>query len=147
MTGFDFKEIERIAKEKQDKHDEEVEKIREENRRHIAEITKELPKITKTDFEITKEQKREIKRLEAKYGKVVVTTAGENTKTQSEYMQLSVLEAKRKHSGTWKIIGKIVTVSEMYVIEVDPVPPATDITTRDAKTIQLEDIDKLNDNE
>jgi hypothetical protein len=60
---------------------------------------------------------------------------------------LSVLKAKRKHSGYWIIIGKIVTVSEMYVIEVDATPPATGITTKDAKTIQLEDVKKLDDNE
>ena len=35
---------------------------------------------------------------------------------------LCSLEAKRKHAGTWTIIGKIVTVSNMYVIEIEQTP-------------------------
>lgn len=61
---------------------------------------------------------------------------------------ISVLEAKRKHTGTWTIIGKIVTVSEMYVIEVAADPPEKpDVEYKDAKSIQLEDIEKLDENE
>ena len=37
--------------------------------------------------------------------------------------KISVLEAKRKHAGTWTILGKIVTVSNMYVIEIAANPP------------------------
>jgi MCM P-loop domain len=61
---------------------------------------------------------------------------------------ISVLEAKRKHTGTWTIVGKIVTVSDMYVIEVAANPPENpDIEYKDAKSIQLEDIEKLDENE
>lgn len=57
--------------------------------------------------------------------------------------KISVLEAKRKHA----VLGKIVTVSNMYVIEVAANPPDTQIEYKDAKSIQLEDIEKLDDNE
>ncbi len=60
---------------------------------------------------------------------------------------ISVLEAKRQHSGTWTVLGKIVTVSEMYVIEVEAIPPDTGIVYKDGKSIQLEDIEKLDENE
>jgi MoxR-like ATPase len=67
---------------------------------------------------------------------------------KSKSQPLSVLEAKRKHTGTWTIIGKIVTVSEMYVIEVAPNPPEQpEPEYKDAKFIQLEDIDNLDENE
>jgi DNA replicative helicase MCM subunit Mcm2 (Cdc46/Mcm family) len=57
---------------------------------------------------------------------------------------VSVLEAKRKHEGTWTILGKIVTVSEMCVIEMET---ETGLVYKDAKSIQLEDIEKLDENE
>ena len=57
----------------------------------------------------------------------------------------SVLEAKRIHSGNIAVLGKIVTVSEMYVIET--VLPPNDLVHKDAKFIQLEDIEKLDENE
>jgi MoxR-like ATPase len=57
---------------------------------------------------------------------------------------VSVLEAKRKHEGTWTILGKIVTVSEMCVIEMET---ETGVVYKDAKSIQLEDIEKLDENE
>src|SRR5689334_8225466 len=56
----------------------------------------------------------------------------------------TVLEAKRIHSGDISVIGKIVTVSEMYVIET---ADEGNTRVRDAKSIQLEDIEKLDDNE
>ncbi len=64
---------------------------------------------------------------------------------QEQKQPISVLAAKRKHEGRWTILGKIVTVSEMYVIEVMPDPPDTEILYKDAKSIQLEDIEKLDD--
>ena len=57
---------------------------------------------------------------------------------------ISVRQAKRKHVGIWHVLGKIVTVSEMYVIEVDL---GTQVIHKDAKSIQLEDIEKLDENE
>lgn len=62
-------------------------------------------------------------------------------------IKISVLDAKREHIGTWTVLGKIVTVSEMYVIEVEAIPPDTIIVHKDAKSIQLEDIEKLDENE
>ena len=68
-----------------------------------------------------------------------------NVNDAKEKEVISVLEAKRKHQGNWRIIGKIVTVSEMYVIEVSS--QENEILHRDAKSIQLEDIEKLDENE
>ena len=42
-----------------------------------------------------------------------------------------MLDAKRKHEGTWRILGKIVTVSEMYMIEV-PDPTKAEVIYKDA---------------
>ena len=64
----------------------------------------------------------------------------EREEQERQHKVISVLEAKRKHEGTWRILGKIVTVSEMYVIEVTPEPPETEVLYKDAKFIQLEDI-------
>ena len=59
----------------------------------------------------------------------------------------SVLDVKRIHRGAVTVLGKIVTVSEMYVIEVRTVPPETSSEFKDAKFIQLEDTEKLDENE
>jgi hypothetical protein len=49
----------------------------------------------------------------------------EREEQERQHKVISVLEAKRKHEGTCRILGKIVTVLEMYVIEVIPDPPET----------------------
>lgn len=48
-------------------------------------------------------------------------------------------------SGPLTVLGKIVTISEMYVIEIKPTPSET--VYKDARLIQLEDIEKLDENE
>ena len=58
---------------------------------------------------------------------------------------ISVLQAKRIHSGYIKVIGKIVTKSEMYVLDVED--KGKHLVYRDARFIQLEDIEKLDENE
>ena len=57
------------------------------------------------------------------------------------------MEAKRIHHGTIAVLGKIVTVSEMYVIEVPHSPSETISEYKNAKLIQLEDTEKLDENE
>lgn len=75
-------------------------------------------------------------------------TRSDNEVSFKDVKSLSVLEAKRKHKGTWRVLGKIVTVSNMYVIEIAANPPEIpDTEYKDAKSIQLEDIEKLDDNE
>ena len=56
----------------------------------------------------------------------------------------SVLEAKRIHQGFIKVIGKIVTKTEMYVVDTQQ---DGKWVFRDARFIQLEDIEKLVENE
>ncbi len=74
MTDFDFKEIERKAKEEAAK----TKQIQEESRKHVAELTKDLPKVTHNDFtNPTKDQKEDIKKLEAKDGKIVINREDE----------------------------------------------------------------------
>ena len=51
-----------------------------------------------------------------------------------------------RHQGTLRVIGKIVTVSDMYVIEIED-PISAEVSHKDAKSIQLEDIEKLDENE
>ena len=51
--------------------------IKEKHLKHIADISKDIPKVTTADFKITKEQKNEIKRLEAKDGKIVLNNEDE----------------------------------------------------------------------
>jgi hypothetical protein len=57
---------------------------------------------------------------------------------------LSVSQAKRLHSGTVTVIGTITSVSEIYVLEIKNNDV---IEYRNAKSIQLEDIETLNDND
>ena len=46
----------------------------------------------------------------------------EREEQEKQHNVISVLEAKRRHQGTLRVIGKIVTVSDMYVIEIeDPI--------------------------
>ncbi len=63
--------------------------------------------------------------------------------TNSERVR-SVLEAKRIHMGPVIVIGKIVTRSDMYVLEVSN---GAELIHRDARFIQLEDVEKLDENE
>ena len=54
----------------------------------------------------------------------------------------SVLEVKRIHEGEVTVLGTIVSASEMYVLEeVD----SGSITYKDAKSIQLEDTERPDD--
>src|SRR6476620_11326871 len=69
--------------------DEDRKKIKEKHLKRIKRISKDL-QVKESDFEITEEQKREIKRQEAKEGKVVVLHYDK---------VISVLEAKRKHQS------------------------------------------------
>lgn len=59
---------------------------------------------------------------------------------------LSVLEAKRLQGGKPTVIGTIVSVSDMYKLEQQNDTKAT-IEYRNAKSIQLEDTEKLDENE
>ena len=70
----------------------------------------------------------------------------EREEQEKQHKIISVLEAKRKHQGTLRVLGKIVTVSEMYVIEITD-PTMAEVSYKDAKSIQLEDIEKLDENE
>ena len=70
----------------------------------------------------------------------------EREEQEKQHNVISVLEAKRRHQGTLRVIGKIVTVSDMYVIEIED-PISAEVSHKDAKSIQLEDIEKLDENE
>ena len=124
----------------------------ERHRKFIAEISKDIkydftPSSTK--LERDEEYEEAIRKEEAKYGKVTQRqTTNDNGQQRHNAKPLSVLEAKRKHMGNWTVIGKIVTVSEQYVIEVEANPPDNpEAEYKDARFIQLEDIEKLDDNE
>jgi DNA replicative helicase MCM subunit Mcm2 (Cdc46/Mcm family) len=60
---------------------------------------------------------------------------------------LSVFEAKRVHNGKVTVLGTIVSVSEMYILEVADASDKTRTQLEDAKSIQLEDTEKLDENE
>ena len=66
------------------------------------------------------------------------------TNSNSETL-LTVLQAKRIHSGNVKVIGKIVTVSDMFTVE--KINEKMENLQRDARFIQLEDTEKLDENE
>lgn len=69
MTDFDFKQIERKAAEEAAK----TKEIQEKHLEYIEEITRGHDKVTPADFSNpTKEQKKEIQKLEAKTGKIVI---------------------------------------------------------------------------
>lgn len=136
--------------------EDEIKATKEKHLKSIKKKTKNLRKLKGSDFsEPTADQKRDVQKLEAKEGKVVLKKAKDAKGRNDEaciavdgFKPLSVLGAKRKHEGTWRIIGKIVTVSNMYVIEIAANPPDNpDVEYKDAKSIQLEDIEKLDDNE
>jgi MCM P-loop domain/MCM AAA-lid domain len=71
-----------------------------------------------------------------------------NTKTKKEKEEqekpVSVLKAKRFHDGLVTVLGTIVSVSEMYVLEVVNAGKAV---FKHAKSIQLEDTETLDENE
>ncbi len=56
----------------------------------------------------------------------------------------TVLEVKRIHEGHVTVLGTIVSASEMYVVEESF---SGSLNYRDAKSIQLEDIERPNENE
>jgi DNA replicative helicase MCM subunit Mcm2 (Cdc46/Mcm family) len=56
----------------------------------------------------------------------------------------SVLEVKRIHEGEVTVLGTIVSASEMYVVEESD---SGSITYKDAKSIQLEDTERPDENE
>lgn len=56
---------------------------------------------------------------------------------------LSVLEAKRVHNGKITVLGTIVSVSEMYIMLIEESNNNGKPEHRDAKSIQLEDSEKL----
>lgn len=58
---------------------------------------------------------------------------------------LSVLEAKRVHDGKVLVLGTIVSVSEMYILETLVPNDQTKRELRDAKSIQLEDAESLDE--
>jgi len=72
----------------------------------------------------------------------------QQNKDNGEEKVMSVLEAKKLHVGEMKVIGTIVSVSQMYVLPVDKAQGTITLTIdRNAKSIQLEDADKLDENE
>jgi DNA replicative helicase MCM subunit Mcm2 (Cdc46/Mcm family) len=71
---------------------------------------------------------------------------GSGYEHHDESKPMSVLQAKRVHNGKVTVLGTIVSISEMYILEVE------DSTThkkeaKDAKSIEIEDIEKLDENE
>lgn len=76
MTDFDFKKIERKAAEEAAK----TKAIKDKSLEHIKKISKDIGKVKAEDFEVTEEQRNEIKKLEAKYGKIVIKKDRDNDK-------------------------------------------------------------------
>jgi hypothetical protein len=58
---------------------------------------------------------------------------------------LSVLQAKRVHNGKITVLGTIVSISEMYILQDSNAGKAP--SYRNARSIQLEDTEKLDENE
>jgi MoxR-like ATPase len=85
----------------------------------------------------------------AKYiGKQVHVEEQEQEKDKDKDKPMSVLEAKRIHNGTITVIGTIVSVSDMYIVALDSlVNGVTQSVDRNAKSIQLEDTENLDENE
>ena len=71
-------------------------------------------------------------------------TEEQEQETESTTKIYSVLEAKRIHFGHVTVRGKIISRGDMYVIEVSNGP---DLIHRDARFIQLEDTEKLDEHE
>ena len=71
---------------------------------------------------------------------------GKSTTSKQENIGqiLSVLQAKRLHNGQITVIGTITSVSDMYVLEFEN---GSNIEYKNAKSIQLEDTETLDDNE
>jgi MoxR-like ATPase len=74
-----------------------------------------------------------------------------NTSNRREQKQentnnvLSVLEAKRLHIGQISVIGTIVSISEMYILEFNDPNNMAEPEHKDARSIQLEDSETLNE--
>ena len=54
--------------------------IKDKSLEHIKKISKDIGKVKAEDFEVTEEQRNEIKKLEAKYGKIVIKKDRDNDK-------------------------------------------------------------------
>jgi DNA replicative helicase MCM subunit Mcm2 (Cdc46/Mcm family) len=86
--------------------------------------------------------------LGAHWKKLFVNGNAQAIKEKEDNQILSVLEAKRLHTGQITVIGTIVSVSEMYILPQDRlVNGINQSVDRNAKSIQLEDIENLDDNE
>ena len=83
----------------------------------IKEISKNLGKVKDSDFEITEERKREIQRLEARDGKIVVAIGGTSREDEGDGdIPKSVIEMRRKLKGNVTGYGTLVGVTEQYVV-------------------------------
>ena len=60
---------------------------------------------------------------------------------------ISVLESKQIHNGEITVIGTIVSISEMYVLEFDDPNNMAQPEHKNARSIQLEDTETLNEKE
>jgi DNA replicative helicase MCM subunit Mcm2 (Cdc46/Mcm family) len=77
-------------------------------------------------------------------GKSTTNNNSSQQKQENTDKVLSVLEAKRLHSGYITVIGTIVSVTDMYILENKN---KDTIEYNNAKSIKLEDIDKMDYNE
>ena len=75
------------------------------------------------------------------------TTNNNTNAIEDNYNQktLSVLEAKRLHADKITVIGTITSVSDMYVLELIDLKKSVEY--KNAKSIQLEDTERLDDND
>lgn len=72
--------------------------------------------------------------------------SGNGNGDRDNQKSISVLAAKRLHVGQISVIGTIVSVSDMYILEIMNTEK-TVLEYKNAKSIQLEDTEKLDDNE
>ena len=94
--------------------------------------------MTETDDEIRERNLNHIKDLH-------IQSVDEAAKYLRESLRpRTVLEAKRIHEGEVTVLGTIVSASEMYVVEETD---SGSITYKDAKSIQLEDTERPDENE
>lgn len=88
---------------------------------------------------------RDTRLIQEIVSELILNWYGRQNQSREPHQQpSSVLEAKRIHEGQVNVVGTIVSVSEMYVVEQSY--SGSDVY-RDAKSIQLEDIEKPEDNE
>ena len=85
---------------------------------------------------------------ESKYNYNDVEDGNDQSKNKNiDYQQkpISVLQAKRIHSGRINVIGKIVSISSMF--QVETINEKLENVSRDVRFIPLEDTEKLDENE